>query len=429
MMFFKSLRWSSIGVLSRYLLQTASMIILSRLLSPLEFGQISALMIIISISLIFSQLGTSQFVSASNLKDLSSRFYQCLIIAFTFSLLISISLYLFSVEISYFFNIEDHKLLEMLIPFILLKSLYSPIEGYFVSINKFDILAKIDVISYFFGYFLISVFFAYSGASSYSLIYANLCQAAIALTFVLFIYCKYYKVNSFFSDFKFNNILNTLYKTSIIGYGQLLSGLSAQVDNFVINKYVGSVELGIYSRAYQLMVVPCNFMGQILNKVIISNFSKALDPEFTHSLLTKGLFLILSMSIITSFMICFFGDSLIGFILGDGWGEVLLPLLILSFTILPRMLYKLCEPILIACKLEVRSALNIKFYFFSMCVLCYTFKSHGIIGISVAVLFSTYLYGIISAYYIQKIYPTIKKMLILSISIHILFCILLWFSL
>jgi O-antigen/teichoic acid export membrane protein len=422
MTFLNSVKWSAVGVFSRYLLQTASILILSRLLSPNEFGQVAAVMIVISLALVISQLGMGQLISSCNELEINKKFSQSLIISPSIAFIITLSIFTFSESIANSLNISDPLLLNTLLLSIIIRSLYSPLEGLFIHYYKFDSIAKIDFFSYFFGYFIISLIFSYLGYGSYSIIFANIFQASISLTMIIFMFRKI----KFKFDFMFtlDELKATFKRACTISYGQILSGLTSQVDNFFVNKYLGVLNLGIYTRAYQLMVVPCNFSGQIINKVIISRFSKANDNY--ENIIKKGLLLILLLSIFVSCTISMLGVDLINFLLGEGWSLVFMPLLILSFSIFPRMVYKIVEPVLIAKKLEGKLAVNLKFYFFSMCSLCLLFKDFGIVGISFAVLLSTYIYGAISMYYLIIIYPKLKKIAIYSQILSVMISLLIW---
>ncbi|WP_323159430.1 oligosaccharide flippase family protein, partial [Pseudomonas marginalis] len=63
----------------------------------------------------------------------------------------------------------------------------------------------------------------------------------------------------------FENYFETLKKAVSISYIQIISNVSGQVDNFIVSRYLGIEKLGFYTRAYQLMIVPCNLIGQIIN--------------------------------------------------------------------------------------------------------------------------------------------------------------------
>ena len=45
-------------------------------------------------------------------------------------------------------------------------------------------------------------------------------------------------------------------------------------DKFIIGKVIGSEGLGIYSRAYDLMLLPLNLVGQIMGRVMMPVLSK-----------------------------------------------------------------------------------------------------------------------------------------------------------
>jgi PST family polysaccharide transporter len=419
-----NIKWSAIGVLTRYSLQTASILVLSRLLSPDEFGQVAAVMIVMSLALVVSQLGMGQLISSCNETEVNRKFSQSLIISPSIALIVILSIYSSSDSIAQFFKIGDSLLLNSLLLSILIRSIYAPLEGLFVHYYKFSSIAKVDFISYLFGYFVVSISLSYNGYGSYSIILANIFQSLIALIAITVMFLKI----NFQFDFSFSpkEFLATFKRALTISYSQLLSGFAAQVDNFFVNLYLGLGQLGIYTRAYQLMVVPCNFSGQILNRVIISRFSK--DPEDYQGIIRYGLWLTLLLSTFISFAISFFGLPFVGFLLGDGWDLVHIPLLILSFSIFPRMVYKIVEPVLIAKKLESKLIISLKIYCICLVLSCFLLKGYGLSGVSLGVLLSTHIYGGVSVYNMVAIYPNLKTSAVGTQLLSIITSLLIWNS-
>ena len=110
-----NIKWSAIGVLTRYSLQTASILVLSRLLSPDEFGQVAAVMIVMSLALVVSQLGMGQLISSCNETEVNRKFSQSLIISPSIALIVILSIYSSSDSIAQFFKIGDSLLLNSLL--------------------------------------------------------------------------------------------------------------------------------------------------------------------------------------------------------------------------------------------------------------------------------------------------------------------------
>src|SRR5699024_10627924 len=60
---------------------------------------------------------------------------------------------------------------------------------------------------------------------------------------------------------------------------RLSNQFALQADNLVVGKWLGSSALGLYSRAYQLMVMPANLFGQVMDKVLFPVMSKIQDEK------------------------------------------------------------------------------------------------------------------------------------------------------
>src|SRR5699024_11672517 len=52
-----------------------------------------------------------------------------------------------------------------------------------------------------------------------------------------------------------------------------------QADNLVVGKWLGANALGLYSRAYQLMVMPANLFGQVMDKVMFPIMSQIQNKQ------------------------------------------------------------------------------------------------------------------------------------------------------
>jgi len=422
MTFVNNLKWSAVGALSRYVLQTISILILSRLLAPSEFGQVAAVLIVISLALVLSQLGMNQVISSCSKVDVNKKVFHALLISPSIAIVISFAVFLFSGKIVEFFSIGDSALLYVLLFSVVIRSAYSPLEGLFSYFLKFEAIAKVEFISYFFGYFFVGVSLAYFEYGSYSLVFAILAQSLIALVMLVILFFRLDFVIDL--ELSWTELWETLKRACAISYGQILSGITSQTDNYFVNKYLGLASLGIYTRAYQLMVVPCNFAGQIINRVIISRFAKG--DEDHERIIIVGVYLALVLAVLISSVIVILGLDLVDFLLGNGWTEVFLPLLILSFSIFPRMVYKITEPVLIANGLEQKLIISLKVYLFCTLGFCYFFRNEGVLGISVAVLISTGLYGAVSMYNLIRVYSRLWRSMLAALFVYVLSSLLIW---
>jgi PST family polysaccharide transporter len=92
------------------------------------------------------------------------------------------------------------------------------------------------------------------------------------------------------------------------------------MDNVLIGRYLGSDALGLYSKAYQLLMMPITNLRNPLTRVAIPSLSRLQeDPEQYHDYFLKCVSLLAFLSMpVVAFMFVF-SDQLIRLLLGPQW--------------------------------------------------------------------------------------------------------------
>lgn len=416
MSFKRNLKWSSIGTIARYLAQTISIVALARVLNPVDFGIVSASLVVINFLTTLAQFGSSQLIVTAKDKELGKVIFQSLFLSTILSVLFMVGLYIFSSSVSNLLTNENITVyINALIPVIILKSLSMSFEGILVRASRFKFIAISSSVSFIFGYFVVAFTLAIMGFQLWSLIVATVVQTALYLFLLVY---AVYKHNQKCITISFDSIITNLKQSTLISYSQIVSNFTGQIDNYFVSKFIGLSVLGIYSRAYQLMVVPCNFIGQMINQVFLKEFSS--DNHSRNSkIINHSLILNLAMSMSVTGIIFLFGLNLINIVLGPGWEAVQEPLLILSLSIYPRMLYKIGEPILYSNRNFKNIAFFSTLYLIMVSLLLVILIPYGIKGVAFAVLLGTGVYGIIMFHKIIQLYPDTKKVFYITLASYL----------
>lgn len=419
MSFKNNMKWSGIGTVARYLFQSASIVVLSRILTAEDFGIVSSALIIITFLSVISQLGACQLIVTSEKNDLANAIFHSLIFCSSISIIFLIITVSYSNEISSFIsNGEDISVyISFLAISLIPKSISVVFEGVLIRNSNFKFIAISNAISFILGYFLTATFLSMKDYGPWALIWANNIQAII----YMFMLIKKANVTKLMKSPTLDNIGSNLIKATYISYSQVLSNITSQIDNFIVSKYLGLTSLGIYTRSYQLMVVPCNFIGQTINRVFLFHFSNENESK-SNDVLVKSLYSNFFVSVTVSLILFLYGEYIVRIILGEGWSAVSDPLLILCLSIYPRMLYKIAEPILISRHRTKLMALLSTLYSLLMLILVFLSIRDGLIGVSKAVLLATMIYGLISFYFVVKFDDNIKNRFVLISILYISFC-------
>lgn len=114
----------------------------------------------------------------------------------------------------------------------------------------------------------------------------------------------------------------------LVSFGAYLSGteistyMVRNMDNVLIGRYVGAAELGIYSKAYQLLLMPIRQLQGPTHRVAVATLSRLQDDaeRFRHYYRTGlGAMAFTAMPLLAALAVA--SDDVILLILGDQWAE------------------------------------------------------------------------------------------------------------
>lgn len=392
--------------------QLISIAVLSRLLTPSEFGVVSAALAVINISLVFSELGVNAAVIQG--KDLtqqreSAAFWLSM---FTSALLFAV-VFLFREGFSKLFLITE---LMLVLPIMawgfVIKGIAQVSEA---KINRelgFRLLALLEGSSYILAYAIVGPVLAYLDFGYWALVYSYLLQVAIVSLVCLIvapprIFCRP-SLADIKSIFIFGNGITI---------GRLASYGAVNGDNLVVSRYLGVDALGIYGRAYQVLVMPAALIGQVLARVMFPVFSRL--QENRRDIVDLYLRSLCSISLATlplQFFLIVTTPVVVNILLGNGWEEVVAPLRIFFLGLFFRTAYKINESVLKALGKVRALAMCQLIYFALVIIFALIGLAGGIVGVAWGVTLAVLVYFLALTYYVS-----------VSISVRLTdFCLALW---
>lgn len=121
----------------------------------------------------------------------------------------------------------------------------------------------------------------------------------------------------------------TLTLNSIVTY------VAYNMEKVLLGRFWGPAVIGLYGRAYQLINIPTDNLNQSVGEVAFSALSRIQNdrPRFRNYFL-KGYSLVLAMTVPITLMCAFFADDLIRILLGPQWGAAAPIFRLLAPTIL-----------------------------------------------------------------------------------------------
>lgn len=263
-----SMFWSFIGHFLVQFFNFIFILILARLLTPREFGLIGMIAIFTGFATIFGDLG----LGAAIIQKLEITFLH-IVSVFWINVLVGVLLTAifigFAPVISKFYGEPILYSLTILIAFNFLIRSFGVVPGNILTRDlKFKELALANIISILISG-IVSIFLAWKGFGVWALAWQGII-ASIILTLGYIIFCKWRP------EFKFNYS----YLKELTGYGANLLGHSTinywlrNLDSLLIGKFIGSTELGLYTRAYSLMLLPLNNISAVIGRVMFPVLTK-----------------------------------------------------------------------------------------------------------------------------------------------------------
>ena len=321
------------------ILQWLVLIVLARLLTPADFGLVSAALVVVGLSQNLSQLGVGPAVV--QIPQLEARHLRT---GFTMSVLFGFLLagliWLLSPYIADFFRMQE------LTPVLRTLSWIFPFSGSSVMAESllqrelhFRWLAGIQVVSYAVGYGVVGVSLASLGYGVWALVNANLAQTIVKSTILLIVQPCPKRLRIEWSAFK-----ELMYFGGGFTLARISNYVALQGDNLVVGRWLGAAALGLYGRAYQLMVLPATLFGQVLDSVLFPAMAKVQnEPERLATAYRRGVALLGLLILPTSAATFMLAPELIQVFLGPAWRDAVVPFQILTVGMLFRTSYKMSD--------------------------------------------------------------------------------------
>lgn len=265
------LKWTFIDQILSQIIFFVFSIFLARMLTPSMFGIVGMITIFSNFAILFIDLGFSAALIQK--KEVTNTHYSSV---FWLNLGIGLFMYLiFYINAPFISRFYHQPELINLIRVVCLSFIINALSSVQTNILIRELQFKkkviINWISMFIGY-IIAFVYAYNGFGVWSLVFMTL-STAILNSILCWFVSKW--VPLFIYDWKAIKELSH-YGLNFFGDSSL-NYWSRNFDNFIIAKVLGSSDLGIYSRAYSIMLLPLRNISTIITKVMFPAFSQKQD--------------------------------------------------------------------------------------------------------------------------------------------------------
>lgn len=302
--------------------------VLSRLLTPNDFGVVGVATVIIAFFNILGDIGIGPAIiqhDSLNKNDLRE--------IHTFTTYIGIFLAIIFFSCSWLIaNLYESQILVRVCQYLSLSIIFTcwgivPTNLQY-KLKRFRRIALITLsVQIIVG--ILSIAYAYFGGGVYALVFSS-----VASSFLL---ALIYNINANLKC-KLKIGIGSLQKIMSFSTYQFLFNIlvyfSRNIDKLLIGRYIGLTSLGYYEKSYRLMMLPLQNITFVINPVMLPIFS-SLQYDLTE-LGRKYMRLLQALSYISfpiSVILFFCSPELIIGIFGEQWAQSIIPLQILSFTV------------------------------------------------------------------------------------------------
>ena len=304
----------------KFLLQLAATAVLARLLAPRDFGLVAMVFALTNFLALFGDLGLSTAtVQRADVTQaqVSNLFWVNVALGAGVALLCALSAPL----VAWFY--AEPRLTAVTLALaggFLFSALSVQHQAMLRRQMRFALLARVDVLSLLAG-LATGVALAMLGAGYWSLVASDL---AVRLVYALGVWLA-----TAWRPGRFRRGSGT---RPLLAFGGSLTGfnvanyLSRTADDVLLGRTVGSAALGLYSKAYQLLLLPVQRISGPVSSIAIPTLSRLqVDPRRFRSFYLQAMLMICAIGMPAVVFLFVTAEDAIALVLGDQWsGAVIL---------------------------------------------------------------------------------------------------------
>ena len=327
------LGWSYLSTFTKAFLSLLVLVILARLLTPVDFG-------LLAIAWIFIMLGNrfgQAFVGPAIIQraELTDAHIQ---VGFTLSVLIGVALaamiWLLAPFIGDFFRESTATQVLQALSIIFVISGIGSVPAHLLRRDlRFKELMVADVLAYSIGYGLTAIVLAVQGYGVWSLVWGEIMHRAIHAVMTV----RYTRMR-LYPRWALREATDLLSRGAGFSLARSFEFIARQGGYFVVGRWLGAGALGYFTRADKLILLPRNYVGQSLFHVLFPAMAQRQQgPERLATIYLHGSEVLSLVALPVSAMLFVCAPEIVSVILGGQWGPVVILLQILAFAVLFQM--------------------------------------------------------------------------------------------
>ena len=380
-------------------MQLAVIIIFARYLSKEDFGIISIVASLLVFINIFSEIGigpaliqrkelTIKHLQVANLSMLGIGFISYMILFFASGLIA---------------NQFDEKSLIAIIRITGISLIFTSVGNVSFSLLRreldFKTILIMEVLAFFLSYGLVGITLILFDAGIWSYIISSVVQSFLMI--IMLLYKKPIVGGLSWHQKEFSELFGFAGWLTI---ENVFNTIARQSDVFITGKLLGISTLGLYSRAYQIIDIPNQYIGMALDNVLFPAMSKKQDElDVVTSAFLKGVAVTNILMFPLAAFIAIYANPIITLLFGLEWVEASMCLQLLCIMLPLKTSVKIMDS-LVRARGASRESSYMKFFFMAfMIVLCVFGTKWGLVGVSYGVDIAVFLHFVLMTWLAKRL--------------------------
>lgn len=306
--------------------------VLSRILSPSEFGVVSVVTVFTAFFTILSDMGLGTAVIQN--KSLTDDDVTDI---FSFSVYVALALgavfLILGIPVAWFYGDPIYlRICALLSISVFFNAVNIIPNAVLMKSKRFAMVGKrLITVSVSTG--LIAIAMALAGFSFYAIVFQSIFQALF-----VFLWNYWNTKLKFRFRFDWSGIRKVQrYSTYQFSYS-LINYFARNLDNLLIGKVLGSVSLAYYDKGYRLMMYPVQNLTYVINPIlhpILSDYQH--DKRYIYNAYMKVVRILSLMGVLISLYCFWASEEIVLFFFGDQWHEAVPVFRLLSLSVWPQL--------------------------------------------------------------------------------------------
>ena len=264
--------WTFSGTGLQVIVQLLVIVVLARLITPAEFGVMGAATVVIALSQIVSQVGVGPAIIQRRTIT-PAHIRVAVTVSGLLGLILGAAVWFGAPALAAFYRIPEVEPVLRWVAFLFpLDALTTVSKSLLVRQLRFRLLVALELGTYVVGYAGVGIVLAWYGYGVWALVMASLTQVSLGVV-AMYLATRHPLRPSL--DLRAGRELLSF------GFGHSLAQIgivvSEQGDNLVVGRWLGPTALGVYGRAYNLMVMPASAFGRVVSRVLFPVMAKVQD--------------------------------------------------------------------------------------------------------------------------------------------------------